>query len=973
MLFKFTQLVVLVVISSLLVHSQTPSNCFEIESILVDACVPGSPCTSAASPSCSCEGKNEMVRFRVGPNDLNLSSLTVNWPNNSWLGLCQNGTTASHVAAMNATVLNCGLFVEPVGGILPAGREVLLITSTDFCVSAHSFANLSDTIIVIFQCAGNWQGHFANYGTGTRTLTISFGAGCTDQVTYDRAQLLNQSLVPGAGDGALVNFAWDNTASYANNGCNAPLSPQVVNAGADVNACPGDVLTFTAIVQGSFSSYQWSGGAGTWTNANQLTATYQVGAGETGTIPITFTATNCNGNVTDQLLIQVTPNPQVSISPGGPINLCSGNNVNLLAGGIGNFVWSTGNTTSSITVNSPGTYTVTASNACGSSTAQVVVQNAGSAPVATISPASPVQLCQGNQVTLTAGGGTNYSWSTGETTASIQVNAAGNYTVTVSNACGSSTASVSVLVTLLPSISISPNGPIDLCAGNQVTLTASGTGNFLWNTGSTSSSINVNTPGTYTVTASNTCGSSSAQVVVQNGGSAPVASINPSGPIQLCQGSQVTLTASGGTNYSWNTNETTASIQVSSAGTYTVTVSNGCGSSTSSLSVSITPLPNVSITPNGPINICSGQQVALTANGTGSYQWNTGETSASITVSNSGFYTVVSSNACGSDTAIVQVINNGTLPTVSIQPGNSIQICQGQSVLITVSGADNYTWSNGQTSNSISLQSQGNYSVIGTNACGSDTAFFNVQVNDIPQITYTGNDTVLICSGQNTVLSVTSNSPLTWNTGNTGGNLSVSQPGFYYVYASNSCGADTVFIQVVASTVTANFTVNPTSGTVPLVVNTINNSSNATNFTWFMGDGTSYNSFQSTHQYSMPGIYNITLLAFNSVGCSDTAMISITVDSCDAQFYIPNTFTPNGDGINDLFEIKNPCIQSGLLYIYNRWGAEIFAAPISNQIMWDGRTNSNTEAVDGVYVYLIELIDYNSKNHIFRGVLHLFK
>ncbi|MCX7744432.1 MAG: gliding motility-associated C-terminal domain-containing protein [Flavobacteriales bacterium] len=832
MLFRLIQFAFIYAISCLFIFSQTPTNCFEIESILVDACVPGSPCTSAASPSCSCEGKNEMVRFRVGPSNLNLSTLTVNWPNNPWLGLCQNATTASHVAAMNATVLNCGLFVEPVGGILPAGREVLFITSTDFCVSAHSFANLSDTVIVIFQCAGNWQGHFANYGTGLRTLSMSFGAGCTDQVTYDRAQLLNQSLVPGPGDGALVNFAWDGTATYGNNGCNAPLTPQVVNAGADVNACPGDVLTFTASVQGSFSSYQWSGGAGTWTNANQLTATYQVGAGESGTIPITFTATNCNGNVTDQLFIQVTSNPQVSISPAGPINLCAGNNVNLTASGIGSFVWNTGSTTSTITVNSPGTYTVTASNACGSSTAQVVVQNAGSAPVATISPSSPIQLCQGNQVTLTASGGTSYTWNTGETTASIQVNSAGNYTVTVSNACGSSTASVSV---------------------------------------------------------------------------------------------------------------------------------------------SVTPLPNVSITPISPVNICSGQTVSLTASGTGNYQWNTGETTSTISVSNSGIYSVVSSNICGSDTAVVQVINNGTPPNLSIQPGNTVQLCQGQSVQITVNGADNYLWSTGQTSASVSFSSQGNYSVIGTNSCGSDTAYINIQVNDIPQISYNGNDTVLICSGQNTVLQVSANSPLTWNTGNTGSSLSVTQPGLYYVYTSNACGADTVFIQVQTSSVSANFTVNPMGGTVPLVVNTINNSTNTNSYTWNMGDGATYNTFQPSHVFTLPGVYSITLIGYNSIGCSDTAWVTITVDSCNSQIFIPNTFTPNNDGINDFFDVKGTCIDSGIIYIYNRWGFEIYKSAISNQIFWDGRTNTGSEAVQGVYVYLIELKDFNGTNQTFRGTLHLFK
>jgi hypothetical protein len=81
--------------------AQIPTTCFEIESILVDACVPGGGCNNASSPACNCEGKNEMVRFKVGPNPLNVSNLTVSWPNNSWLGICQNGTTAAHTASLN--------------------------------------------------------------------------------------------------------------------------------------------------------------------------------------------------------------------------------------------------------------------------------------------------------------------------------------------------------------------------------------------------------------------------------------------------------------------------------------------------------------------------------------------------------------------------------------------------------------------------------------------------------------------------------------------------------------------------------------------------------------------------------------------------------------------------------------------------------------------------------------------------------
>src|SRR5687767_14997362 len=93
----------------MLIRAQIPSNCIEIESILVDAC--GSP-----------EGENEMVRFQVGPAPINLASMTVLWPNNSWLGLCQNATTASVVATWNSTITQCGLLIEPIGGIIPAGE-----------------------------------------------------------------------------------------------------------------------------------------------------------------------------------------------------------------------------------------------------------------------------------------------------------------------------------------------------------------------------------------------------------------------------------------------------------------------------------------------------------------------------------------------------------------------------------------------------------------------------------------------------------------------------------------------------------------------------------------------------------------------------------------------------------------------------------------------------------------------------------
>lgn len=116
------------VLLSLLVSQKSLSQCFQIESILVDAC------------SNTDEGKNEMVRFKIGSTAQNVSNLSVNWPNNNWQGLIQNTATAAKVTLINQDIDDangCGNILEPVGGVLPANAKVILVTSQDFSVVAN--------------------------------------------------------------------------------------------------------------------------------------------------------------------------------------------------------------------------------------------------------------------------------------------------------------------------------------------------------------------------------------------------------------------------------------------------------------------------------------------------------------------------------------------------------------------------------------------------------------------------------------------------------------------------------------------------------------------------------------------------------------------------------------------------------------------------------------------------------------------
>ncbi len=227
------------------------------------------------------------------------------------------------------------------------------------------------------------------------------------------------------------------------------------------------------------------------------------------------------GCSTSRTPVIATVNPQPSVTAPNNQSICAGNQVTLTATGVsGSILWTPGGaTTPSITVspNSTTTYTVAASNSCGSTSAQVTVTVS---PQPTVSAPANQSICSGNQVTLTATGiSGNIVWTPGgATTPSITVspNSTTTYTVAATNSCGSTSAQVTVTVDPQPSVT-APNNQ-SICAGNQVTLTATGvSGNILWTPGgATTPSITVspNSTTTYTVAASNSCGTESSMVTI---------------------------------------------------------------------------------------------------------------------------------------------------------------------------------------------------------------------------------------------------------------------------------------------------------------------------------------------------------------------------------------------------------------------------------------------------------------------------
>ena len=187
----------------------------------------------------------------------------------------------------------------------------------------------------------------------------------------------------------------------------------------------------------------------------------------------------------------------------GSTTICQNQTTILTANGGVSYAWNNGGTSSSINIAQSGVYTVTATNVEGcSATANVTVTVN---PLPNVSISGNTTICEGNSTTLTASGADNYSWSTGDNTASATISAFGVYTVTGTSAAGcSNTANVTVLVSQTPQITIT--GETDICAGESTALTANGGATYLWNNGSTDATLTVSTPGTWQVIGYNEAG-----------------------------------------------------------------------------------------------------------------------------------------------------------------------------------------------------------------------------------------------------------------------------------------------------------------------------------------------------------------------------------------------------------------------------------------------------------------------------------
>jgi hypothetical protein len=468
-----------------------------------------------------------------------------------------------------------------------------------------------------------------------------------------------------------------------------------------------------------------------------------------------------------------------AIPVSGPSSICIGSGAVLVASGMSTYSWSTGANSASISVSpiASTSYTVlgTTSSGCpGMSVVSLQVDHA--APVVSILP-STTEVCLGKTVTLTASGASSLVWNNGVVNGvPFQPAVSSHYIVSAQNACGTGTAGVFITVTPFPVLASAT--PTSLCAGGYALLSANSQAtSFTWSPSqANSSSVAVSPAATtiYTVKVSHHGCQGTAQVTVQVN-PPPIVSIGSS-QSNICQGSGAFLMASGATTYSWipvNAPGSSVIVTPSVTTTYTVIGTNASGcKATAVKTISVMTYPLLNVTANSTI-ICPGHQATLSASGANSYSWNTNATTQNIVVSPSAsaVYTVagtLNNNPCAATKTIEVVVVKVPLTVIS-----KTTVCEGATVNLVANSGGTYSWSTGQTTQTINVKPLGNsiYTVTATMftsgiSC-SQSGTIEVIVVKKPTVTGSSSKTVM-CVGETTTLTASGATSYTWNPGGVG-------------------------------------------------------------------------------------------------------------------------------------------------------------------------------------------------------------
>lgn len=537
----------------------------------------------------------------------------------------------------------------------------------------------------------------------------------------------------------------------------------------------------------------------------------------------------------------------------------------------------------------------------------------------------------------------------------------------------------------------------------------------------TGTSINVTPAGNTAYSASIPYSSCNGSVVVSDTMQVAMGNLtlNTVGNVSVCIGDTVQIWAStpaaGVTNYVWtpggsltNPNTDTTFAFPNTSTTYTVTASNSTCTNTATVDVTVNPLPVPNVLPANP-QICQGESIDLTASGGTTYSWTPGAslsatTGATVTATPSvtTTYTVVvtDANLCSaSTTSTVNFFNN---PIVNVTAADS-GVCLNFSTQLQANGALNYTWSPAGGLNFTNIanpvatpNASTTYQVIGEDANGCfDTADVTVAVYPNPVSAFSAPVTSG-CAPLNVNLQDNSNissgfiSQYIW-TVESMGNSNLQNPSFTFanpgifdvslITVSNFGCSDTLtMIDYLSSysVPTAGFLATPNPATLgdALISFTNNSSLDAVNFNWdFDGLGFASGS-QVEFNFAYADTFYVTMIATTVNGCSDTVTNFVIVEDV-SEIWIPNSFTPNNDGLNEYwFPIGRNLDQGNTtihVEVFDRWGMSVFYSEDVNK-PWLGKMGgTQSDCPQDIYVYKIYFQNEKGKEFNYSGHITLIR
>lgn len=650
--------------------------------------------------------------------------------------------------------------------------------------------------------------------------------------------------------------------------------------------------------------------------------------------------------------------------------------------------------------------TLTAINTCTSLATASVAVNA--LPVLF---AGGSTVCAGSPLVLSSNfiAGASYTWSNGSFTATgqnvsvpPQQAASGIYTLAVTNNKGCVN-QATVSTSLAPPITVSITGITGVCAGRTLQLSATPVNNFTWygptgylNTGMgmTINHIPATAQGLYSVVS--TAGPCTATAAVQVS-VFPLPYLVTSSPSLACQNTALSFSASGAVTYTWSGPQSyqqsgnpivinPAGIQ--HAGVYTVTGTdlNLCVS-TKTLAVAILPAPFISAP---DVSVCAGGDAVLTAvaaPATSTLQWisptappstGTAVVVYSVVPAQAGVYTVIATgaNGCAGIRTLFLSVRNNTLPLISVS--GHTNICMDGKLSLQAGGARTYTWT-GPSYSTIATGLQlpalpahsGIYTVSAQNDSGCVASrTLEVILHGLPVVRLKSN-LDLICAPACVELSavrvdsragleMTMVTALGSNISRSGNAHCFNKAGKYLFSVvsrdSFGCvGTNTLGLDVWEKP-NADFSFSPKNPVAGLdLVHLYNQSIGAGQSSWHWlpqsADSTWPSGENVTHVFENTGTYPVVLLVTNAAGCADTIIKQIVVED-EFGLFVPNTFTPDGDGLNDVFGPKGTGLKKYSLRIFDRWGQQIFYSAAFEK-GWDG-TKLNSPCQQDEYVWLIE-------------------